>query len=466
MSSSEKRLGSARAAGGPGIGDLVAGALRIGNTPILFVILALFALVYWAGLGLVDLKATKGHIIGSDGLFYYEYLPSVVLDGDLDFSNQRALLIEQSVPYGWDIDILGKTKTGLYGTPFPSGWAVVTAPFFVAALALDHLFGLGLAETDHGYGFFYESITNFGAVLAGLLGCYFCFLTCRRESSERSALIIVISFLACTALPYYIVVQASMSHAVGFFAMSGALYFGLKPNKRLGDSIGLGIFSGLAFIVRPQLAPLLAALYLVVLLIDRRPKAMAIAVAAAIPVCAIQSLVWFLLYGSVFALAQGGGFLNPSDPHILGVLFSSRHGALLWHPILLLGLVALALSWNGPVTDNRRRHLILGLCLFAIVVQTYVNSIVFDWWSGNSFGNRRFIDIYPFFMIPLCLVLDRVRLRHPIAVASVLIALGLWNFLFFVQYRFCFIPRGEALTFQQFVIDKFQLMKAPRAYCS
>ena len=40
-----------------------------------------------------------------------------------------------------------------------------------------------------------------------------------------------------------------------------------------------------------------------------------------------------------------------------------------------------------------------------------------------------------------------------------------FNALFFVQYRFCYIPRGEAITFKQLLIDKFYLYKLDRPYC-
>jgi hypothetical protein len=430
---------------------------------ILIAILALVGVAYWLGVFLVDHDATRGHIIGSDGLFYYEYLPSVFLDGDLDFSNQRAQLQAEGVPYSWDF---ATTRTGLPGTPFTAGWAFVTAPFFLLALTIDKVFGLGIAESEHGYGVFYESITNFGAVLAGLVGCWFCFVLCRRESSHGVALIVVLALLGCTALPYYIVVQPSMSHTVGFMGVAGAALFAFAREKTLKDFIWLGVFAGIAFITRPQLAPSLALLYLFVALTDRRPKLLAASGAAALPICAVQLAVWYVLYGKLFTVAQGENFLQLSNPHILQVLFSTRHGLFVWHPLLLIGAVALIFMLIWPPAKDAHTRLILWTCALAALVQINLNASVIDWWAGNSFGNRRFIDVYAFFVVPLAILVQAWWPRRAVIIIAVPLALALWNFLFVVQYRFCYIPRGDDITVNQLILDKFQLHRVERPYCS
>ncbi len=431
------------------------------QSTILIAVLALLAVAYWLGVFVVDHDSTRGHIIGSDGLFYYEYLPSVFFDGDLDFSNQRAQLQADGVPYAWDF---AATPTGLPGTDFPVGWALTTAPFFALALIIDKLLGLGIAESQRGYGLFYESITNFGAVCAGLVGCWFCYVLCRRETSDRVALVVVLALLGCTALPYYIVVQPSMSHAVGFMAVAGAAMVAFEREKTLKDFIWLGVFAGLAFVTRPQLAPALALLYLFVGLTDRRLKPLATSVAVALPICAIQSAVWYVIYGSFFTVAQGDGFLQLSNPHILDVLFSTRHGLFSWHPLLFISMIALGfMSFRPPATDRHTR-LMLWTCAVAVLVQVYLNAAVLDWWAGNSFGQRRFVDIYVFLVIPMAFLVQAWWSRRVVIIITVVV-LTLWNLLFMVQYRFCYIPRGEAITVSQLFLDKFALYRVERPYC-
>lgn len=62
-------------------------------------VLACCCLAYWFALAMVARPGTHGHVIGSDGIFYYEYLPSAVIDGDLDFANQRQLVRDEGIAY-------------------------------------------------------------------------------------------------------------------------------------------------------------------------------------------------------------------------------------------------------------------------------------------------------------------------------------------------------------------------------
>ena len=38
----------------------------------------------------IPLPRADGQLVGSDGVYYYVYLPSLLLDGDLDFSDEYA----------------------------------------------------------------------------------------------------------------------------------------------------------------------------------------------------------------------------------------------------------------------------------------------------------------------------------------------------------------------------------------
>ena len=95
-----------------------------GRASVIALIAALLA-AYVLGIAFTDRNITRGQIVAGDGLFYYEYLPSLILDFDLDFANQRAAVRELGVPYSWEYPLLQPTRTGLLGTPFPVGWALL-----------------------------------------------------------------------------------------------------------------------------------------------------------------------------------------------------------------------------------------------------------------------------------------------------------------------------------------------------
>ena len=118
---------AARAIGGdfPSTADRIRAWSRPGEVCVLALI-AVLLLAHVIGIATVDRKITNGQIIAGDGLFYYEYLPSLILDGDLNFENQRAAARGLGVPYTWDATYLGRRSTGLLANPFPIGWAVLT----------------------------------------------------------------------------------------------------------------------------------------------------------------------------------------------------------------------------------------------------------------------------------------------------------------------------------------------------
>jgi hypothetical protein len=51
-----------------------------------------------------------------------------------------------------------------------------------------------------------------------------------------------------------------------------------------------------------------------------------------------------------------------------------------------------------------------------------------------------------------------------LAAPLLLSGLVTWNVLFMIQYRFGYIPRGEAITWQQLGLDKFRLSTLRRRY--
>jgi hypothetical protein len=178
------------------------------------------------------------------------------------------------------------------------------------------------------------------------------------------------------------------------------------------------------------------------------------AATACVALGSIQLAVWHYLYGTFFTVPQGDGFLDFRHPQWLEVLFSLRHGLLVWHPMYLFCILGLAL----PARDLRFRV----LALSCIMLQIYINSCTADWWAGNAFGNRRFIDVLPLFAVGGAAWLRPTdTLRVPATIVALLTA---WNLLFCVQYRFGYIPRGDAISVKELTIDKFRLLSERRRF--
>ena len=79
-------------------------------------------------------------IQGWDDSHYYCWLPSVVIDHDVDFSNQIAnsrTLTPDARKFGL---AQARTPTGLLPNKYPPGWALGSLPFFLAGktVGADH----------------------------------------------------------------------------------------------------------------------------------------------------------------------------------------------------------------------------------------------------------------------------------------------------------------------------------------
>ncbi len=106
------------------------------------------------------------------------------------------------------------------------------------------------------------------------------------------------------------------------------------------------------------------------------------------------------------------------------------------------------------------RARVLGAAVVVIfLLETYVNSIVNDWWGGEAFGARRFISLMPFFALGLAAFVDLARTRvSTFAVLGVLALFIVWNNLFVLQYNLWLHGIGHISaipTLQEMTVDKF-----------
>ena len=120
----------------------------------------LTALYLWLGyLGRIDER-----IRGTDSVYYYIYVRSLLFDGDLDFSNELEFF------YGRP-DIQGTTTTGLPPNVFSVGPALLWSPCFIVAHVATLLGQSFVSELEaDGYSALYQSFVYIGNSLYGLAG--------------------------------------------------------------------------------------------------------------------------------------------------------------------------------------------------------------------------------------------------------------------------------------------------------
>ena len=360
------------------------------------VVLAVAATVAFA-LGTDDWKRPL-HEPTADAPYYYAYLPSLVLDGDLDFANQY------QVTKNWYR--LQPAPDGRAGNVFGIGPAIFELPVFVLAHAIARVAG---ARRD-GFSELETTLVLWTAIPFTLGAMLLAYKLARRRVAASSAYLGALIAALAGPLLYYAIRQPGYAHpcaalfATWLIERWDASY---DAPRTWRTWLGLGVLAGAAALARPQLA--VWWLLLPAAAIDdlrRRETLRALVPRLAIGAAALaivflpQLLVWKLLYGAFYTVPQGPGFMRWDAPLWSETLFSSRNGLFAWSPLyapMLIGVVMLA-------RRGMRLPLALLLGLFA---QAVVNGAAWDWWAGGSFGGRRFDSCYVVFAVGAAVLIDR-----------------------------------------------------------
>jgi hypothetical protein len=343
-----------------------------------------------------------GRLIFGDATHHFVQLRSMVFDRDLNFRNEYVTL------YGlagdepgteWVTDEL--TVTGHVRNYMPVGPALLWLPLYLLlALVQTGLSWAGLAPAPTGFDRALQLAPGISGVLASAVGTWLSFVLARRFTGAASALAGAIAVWVGSHVLYYSMVSPAYSHAASMLASSAFAVAWLVPSKEptTRRALRLGGLAGAAALMRWQ-----DAIFLLVPIAEnlRAPTTWArrLGLSAAtglawLLVFSPQMVVWQALYGQPFAIPQGPSFLQWSAPHPIAVLLSSNHGLFTWAPILVLAVA-------GLVTVLRRHPQVATPLVVIVALSWYINAAVVDWWGGEAFGARRFLSLFPYFVLGL-----------------------------------------------------------------
>jgi hypothetical protein len=373
---------------------------------------------------------------GVDDSFYYFWLPSVVIDRDLDFTNQlercetvTASAREQGLAQP-------RTPTGLLPNKYPPGWALGSLPFFLAA-------HLGAPADATGFEPRYLVAVWLGQLLYAAAGLWCVVRIAARFFPPRTAAIAVLGVWLASPLVYYQSARLSMSHSQVFALAAASTWLALRiadGDDRRRTWALLGLCSALLVVTRNVALVYLAWPAWIAVRRLRSVRAAAWFAFGAAGPAAVQFAAWKLLYGSWLVYSYGEERFDFGRWHTAEVLFSPRHGWFYWHPLLLVALAAFAV-WAVRRPVGRA-----GLVSLAAIVA--LNSVWPAWWLGSSFGNRGFEAATLFAMIGGA-VLWQATEAHPrrrIALAVLASAAIAWNLALLALFLTRRISREEAVT--------------------
>jgi hypothetical protein len=376
-------------------------------------------------------------IQGWDDSHYYFWLPSVVIDRDLDFSNQLAQS-NMVTPAALDVGLeQERTPTGLLPNKYPPGWALASLPFFLAAHVTAPPGSTGFEPR-------YLVSVWIGQILIAAAGLWCAVRVVARFFPERTATFAVLGVWLASPLVYYQSARLAMSHSQVFAlaAMTAWIAFRIVDgDQRRRTWAMLGFFAAMLAVTR-NIAVIYLALPALILARQLRSWRAArwLAIGAAGPL-AVQFIAWKLLYGSWLVYSYGQDRFEPAQGDVVRTLFSPWHGWFYWHPLLLAAVAAFAV-WAVRRMEGRA-------WLASLAAILILNSFWPTWWFGSSFGHRGFDAATLFAMIggaSLWHVTEsRPRLRVTIAtLACVAIA---WNLVLLALFLTQRISREEAVTY-------------------
>jgi hypothetical protein len=399
--------------------------------------LVVVGLCLWGAL----LFVRSGLRLSSDGPHYFVQARSFLFDHDVDFTNDYARV----------------RAPAALANQYPVGMAILSLPF----LSLAHmllLFGrwLGCPLNPDGFGYPYETAFGVASYAFGCLALLVMLRATARLFPVRTALVAVVTVWMASFLIWYMAVEPSMPHAMStaWSALMVSYWLEKRPLTTSRQWALLGAMAGVSALVRWQTGVLLALPLLDGLLESRRSwRKSAWALVSSAACFAPQMMFWWLTAHSALAMPLTQHGVSWSRFSVAEVLFSTNRGLFTWSPVIYLGVA-------GLVIWARRAPRLALLFLLGFLLQVYVNASVAYWWSGWSFGSRRFDNCLLFFVVGFAAMLEFVSRRPWLPLAALCAFLCVWNVGLMRQSREGRVPPDRPTSFEDVTVRNVQMFYA------
>ncbi|MEQ8767373.1 MAG: hypothetical protein RL885_25915 [Planctomycetota bacterium] len=426
----------------------------------LWITLVTGLLTFW-----LSAQVRQHALVGGDGLAYFLYARSLVVDLDTNLHDE-ILDMNERVPADssviWSVNDLAEidTDTREAELPWPIGAGLVHAPFYAAGLLGEALRAVITGSPIDTYGWIPQVFFCLGSLVFGWLGfCLTLRLVARAFPASRAIASTAAIFFAGPAV-FYIFFHPSMSHAASFgLAAWLVLQFWDAWHEAPRHAFLMGLTLGLMGIIRYQNG--LFGLLLIAVAIRELARsgwrpALRFASIGMLG-CALPLLLqlWHVevnsLEGPASVSSEGGVVatrfraIDLTAPHAWDALWSSNHGAFTWTPVLLLGTLGVLIA--------ALRHGWARLALLLLAINVYLIGTTEQWWGGSSFGMRYLIELTPFFALGLATLLTSVLgegTPRPVWRWTTWGSLGvliLWNLLLIAAFGLETIPHSDPVPF-------------------
>ncbi len=447
---------------------------------------------------------SDGYLFRHDGTGYFLYTHSIVTDFDTEVTDDY-LELNARVPA--DSPAMSGLRTRREAVPenvslpWPIGPGVVMAPFYAAGYGCEWLIAEASGRDPDPFGLVPQFAFGLGSLFYGWLGIWATFLCCRRLAAGSIAWGATLALLAGGPAVFYIFFHPTMAHAASLGLVS--LYLLLwwrrwdgEPQSGGNRSIAiLGLLAGLMVIVRYQNA-IFGILLAALLLREARRTSWrtafhsgVIAGLACLAPISLQVMHLTMVQGVAVQgegaqdwqsedLTLGRNLMDVSSPYFFDALFSCRHGAIYWAPIIGVGLLGLLVA--GRSAGWARLFVLVILadvyligCLrgppeLMVSLTAPPSADETNWSGGHAFGMRYLTECMPLLAAGLAAGLSSLSSRSrrgakvrsgawwaAVAGVGVLVAL---NSLLLLAYGMGTIDRVECVTWGEMAVGAGQAL--------
>jgi Dolichyl-phosphate-mannose-protein mannosyltransferase len=417
-------------------------------------------------------------IVNGDGIGYYAYVRSLLVDHNLQFSSDwpdsKKALDEIFLVNHFIANPI--TKTGHIPNFYAVGPAILWSPFLGAThLAVLGVGQLGWQVAADGHSRPYVLTMAVATALYGFLGVCLAFAVARRFVDERWAFWAAMGVWLGSSLSAYMYLQPSWSHAHSAFAASLFLWYWVRTREKRTTKqwLTLGLLSGLMVDVYQLNVVFCLAVgyealwsYAEVWRSQSGWKAQLVGAVRSHAFYAAGMLMGlmptFIARQIVFGSPIAAGpytlrLWNWTSPAFALVLFSASHGLLVFTPIVVLALV-------GLLCLLRQERSVGSVCLL-VAISFYALICCFPWPLGAvGFGNRFFVSLTPIFVLGLASLFARVadRWRNQRAaelrVIPVALLFMVWNLGLLYQWQTHMIAWYGGVYWEEVVYNQFRVV--------
>ncbi len=343
---------------------------------------------------------------------YYLYLPAALIYQDVKHVAFFDSLSNQYHP-GPGMGQVFKHPSGNYVMKYSMGQALQFLPWFLVA----HLLAEPLGYPADGFSLPYQAAITWGSLIVALLGLWVTRRNLLHFFSERTVAVVLLCLTFGTNYLNYTAIDGAMTHNWLFTLYSllvfSTIQFYRTPDWRWAAAIGACV--GWAVLTRPteMVSVLIPVLWGVRSLPALRERVvfywknygkMALAVAVAGAIIALQPLYWHWATGEWIVYSYQDQGFSWLKPHLTDVLFSARAGWLIYSPMLIFAVLGFFALWR------QQRAIFPGILLFCGVF-LYITAAWDIWWYGGSLGQRAMVQSYPLWVFPLAALVQWVTAR-------------------------------------------------------